>query len=488
MKTKFKLSCLFLAALMLFSLTACGKDNPEPSSTSEGTEQTKPPVEAGSGTTIHTNLWDLTYDEADGWVYEEDDLHDDETSSKIILTLPKEGEDGSIVDAEIRVSVEDPYTFRDYLTSYGFDEYEYAVDQAYDLTPVGGIDCLKAEGNYWGSPCLRYMNRVEGAGATVFMEIIGEYEDERVDKLLSGLTIHLEDTGNEDGPWYWEGEPFSAQPRSVMVGTHTLSSQWLPITDCIITKETFDHAAAVTGDQAYLLVDGELKRFDYDGASLNFAEDIVLDAEYEDISADTTGTLWLANFMEPLISWKDGAQTESYEGPDHVTMHPSGTWGVSWFSGPECEKITLSGGALKTEPMVFQEVDILSHLLIDDSHIYVCGSAVDGSGHKVFVYDSNGALQMTLADSDGSGLGSITFITQTANGYLALDGNMREVVLWTKDGAYLGEADDGDLFGTDYPWFCGGAKLADGSILAIMTEDRADESAMELVAFKLSGF
>lgn len=72
MKTKLKLSGLFLAALMLFSLTACGKDSPEPSSTSEETEQTKPPVEAGSGTTIHTNLWDLTYDEADGWVYEED--------------------------------------------------------------------------------------------------------------------------------------------------------------------------------------------------------------------------------------------------------------------------------------------------------------------------------------------------------------------------------------------------------------------------------
>ena len=54
-------------------------------------------------------------------------------------------------------------------------------------------------------------------------------------------------------------------------------------------------------------MDGELKRYDYGGASLNFAEDIVLNAEYEDISADTTGTLWLANFMEPLISWKDGA-------------------------------------------------------------------------------------------------------------------------------------------------------------------------------------
>ena len=120
--------------------------------------------------------------------------------------------------------------------------------------------------------------------------------------------------------------------------------------------------------------------------------------------------------MEPLISWKDGTQTASYEGPDYVTMHPSGAWGISWFSSAECEKITLSGGTLKTEPLVFKEVDLIQHLLIDENHIYVCGSAVDESGHKVFIYDSNGALQMTLADSDGGGLGSITFITETANG------------------------------------------------------------------------
>ena len=320
------------------------------------------------------------------------------------------------------------------------------------------------------------------------IEIIGEYEDERVDKLLSGLTINLEDTGNVDGPWYWEGEPFSAQPRSAMVGTYTVSSQWLPITDCIVTKETFEHAAAVIGDQVFLLVDGQLKRYDYDGTSLKFAEDIALDSEYEAIFADITGTIWLSNFMEPLISWKDGAQTASYEGPSYVAMHPSGTWGISWFSGPECEKITLSGGAVATGPIVFKEVDLISHLLVDENHIYVTGSAADESGHKIFVYDTNGALQLTLADSDGSGMGSVTFVAETANGYLALDGNMREVVLWTKDGTYIGAAEDSELFGTSYPWFCGGVKLADGSILAIMTEDRADESAMELVAFKLSGF
>ena len=488
MKYHIRILSLLLAALMLFSLAACGgKDGPEPSQTTEGTEQTPPPVET-AGTTINAALFDLTYDEADGWVYEEDDFYDDDTYSSISLSIPEEGKDASLVIAEVYVSIEDPYSFRDNLISYGFDEYEYAVNQAYDFTPVGGVDCLESEGYYWGTPCLRYFNRVEGAGASVFIQIIGEYEDERVDKLLSGLTINLEDIGNVDGPWYWEGEPFSAEPRSVMVGSYTINSEWLPISDCIITHEVFEHAAAVIGNQVFLLVDGELKLYDYDGASLTFAEDIPVDAEYVYMSADTNGSIWLSNFMEPLTSWKDGAKTASYSGPDYVAMHPSGTWGITWFSSAECEKISFSNGAMSTEPIVFSETSSVRRVMIDENHIYVCGSDAADDNHKVFVYDSNGNMQLTLADSDGSGLGSITFVTETANGYMALDGNMREVVLWTKDGTYIGAADDGDLFGTSYPWFCGGAKMADGSILAIMTEDRADESAMELVAFKLSGF
>ena len=487
-KNKKKIFCLLLAVLMLFSLAACGKGDSGEQGQKSGEDDQKFSAEMKSPKTLDACLWDLTYDEQDGWVYEEDEFYDDETFSEIIMMIPGAGEDESIVSAEISVSVEKPYYFRDYLTSYGFDEYEYEVNQSYELTEIGGVDCLEQEGNYWGYPCLRYFNRVESAGATVFIEIVGEYEDERVDKLLSGLTIDLKDIGNVDGPWYWEGEPYLAEPHSVMVGSYTLNSQWIPIMDCIITKETFNHAAAATGNQVFILVDGALKRYDYDGESLKFAQDVVLEDEYEIITADTNGTIWLSNFMEPLISWKDGAKTASYEDNDYVTMHPSGTWGISWFTGAECEKITLSGGAVKTEPIVFGEVDIINHLLIDESHIYVCGSAADESGHKVFVYDSNGTLQLTLTDSDGESLGSITFITETPNGFIGLDGNMREVVIWTKDGAYIGKAEDSDLFGTSYPWFCGATKLSDGSILAIMTETRADESAQELVAFKLSGF
>lgn len=400
MKKKIGITCLLFATLMLFTFTACGKDASETQEqTSAGTKQ-EIPASVKSPKTVNANFWDLVYDEEDGWTYEEDDFYDEETASRITLSIPKDGGDENFVSADIYVSVEEPYTFRDYLTSYGFDEYEYAVNESYDLTNIGGVDCLKQEGNYWGYPCLRYLNRVEGASATVLIEVVGEYENECVDKLLSGLTIRLEDKGHKDGPWYWEGEPFSAESRSVMVGTFTMDSQWLPITDCIVTKETFAHDVAVVGNQAFLLVDG----------------------------------------------------------------------------------------ALKTEPIVFKEVDVISHLLIDEKHIYVCGSAVDDSGHKVFVYDANGVLQMTLVDSDGGSLGSITFVAETTNGYLALDGNMRTVVLWTKDGTYIGEADGSDLFGTSYPWFCSGTKLSDGSILVIMTETRADKSAEELLAFKLSGF
>ena len=93
---------------------------------------------------------------------------------------------------------------------------------------------------------------------------------------------------------------------------------------------------------------------------------------------------------------------------------------------------------------------------------------------------------MILTDEAGDALGSITFIAQIPGGFLGMDGNMRDVVLWSADGTYLGSIEDHDLFGTSYPWFCGGAVLDDGSILVIMTEDRDDESAMELVAFKLS--
>lgn len=497
-----KLLCLLLALVMVCSLAACGGDgnketteeSTEPSAeatdTSDSAQESTEPS-TGSETTISTPLWDLTYDEADGWVYDaEEDLYDRSDYCQITIKIPKpEDESYSLIKAFISVKLDTPYSFRDDLVRYGFDEYEYGANHSYEMVNVGGVDCVCTVSDPWTSEGARYLGRDEAAGASVTVSFSGDCADPRAQKLLSGLSMKLTDVGNVDGPWYWEGEPFTAENRQALVGTVNLSSTWILFQENLRTYETFAHVAAVYGEVAYVLTGGELKQYAYDGTSLSNPVDIPLpDTDYEYMNLDANGNLWVSNFFNPLLRITDDQVAASYDGPDYVVMDPTGTWGISWFTEPTCEKLVLTDGVLTTQPITFPELKMVSEVFIDDNHIYVCGSAADESGHKIFIYDHAGTYQMTLADSDGTGMGSITFVAQTDNGFLALDGNMRKVVLWTNDGTYIGEVDDADLFGTSYPWLCGASKLDDGSFLVVLTEDRPDESAMELVAFKLSGF
>jgi hypothetical protein len=478
-----KVMALLLALILVLSLAACEVKTP-----GESTQptQTDPVASPGEKKLVQTDLWSLEYDTA-AWSYDKDALYENDGYASLSLKTVG-GSSANDASVEISVSVEDHEGFRNYLANNGIDAYAYAVNNAYELTKIGGVDCLQKESTYWGSDCVRYFGRVEAASVTVFIEVMGDCKNPKVEQLLAGLSIKTENIGNVDCPWPWEGTPFSAPNASAMAGTHTISSRWVPITDCIVTRETFDHAVAVVGNKAYILGEEKLRQYSFDGTSLTDAKDIAISGDFEQIQAVNGGTVWISGFMEPLVSLQDGKQTSAYEGPDNVTMHPSGLWGISWFSSSECEKITLSGGTMSTTPLKFPQVSTISTVLVDEQYIYVCGYAADDSGHKVFVYDLNGVHQMTLTDAKGESLGSITFIAQTANGFLALDGNMRRVVLWTPDGTYIGAIEDSDLFGTHYPWFCGGTKLSDGSFLVLMTEDRTDKSAMELVAFVLSGF
>lgn len=477
----------YIAFLLIFVLIAglCACDKaPTPNFETEA-PPTLPPTSAQKET-VQRELWQLTYDPG-VWVEDEDVWDFSDNPGKIVLEIP-DGDDSYIINAEIRANEEDAESFRSYLTSYGFDPYEYAVNSSYDLVNIGGVDCLKQEGNYYGSPCLRYFGRVENAGVTVFIEIIGEYESDYVDQLLDGLTFTLTDVGNTDFPWPWEGTPFQGVNADVMIATHTLQSRWTSLQPELITTETFDHQIAVIGENVYILADGQLLAYRLSGGALVYESQISLDSEYQYIFSDREGSLWVSDFMEDLLQLKDGSQIAAYADTDYVSMHPSGQWGISWFTDPECQKLTFRDGILQTESISFPEVDMISELIVDESYIYVCGSSASDDAHRVFVYDLTGKLALTLDDADGEGLGSITYVGQSENGFIGLDGNMRSVILWTADGTYIGEADDGELFGTDYPWLCGGAKLPDGSFLILLTEDRADQSAMELTAYILSGF
>lgn len=478
-----KLLALLLALLMVLSLAACGgdddtEDTGRRSSKDKQTEDTtEAPVE---GKALETELWTLIYDD-EIWEYDDEELYDEEDWCDVSIMIPMD--DGYEINVEITASIEDHADFRDELNYYGFEAEKY-VDGDYDTVKVGGVDMLKYETESWGEDVCRYFNRVEGAGATVGVVISGEY-DERVEQLLKGLTFNLEDTGNEDAPWPWDGQPFEADDESYMIGGYTVDSQWLPMDESLVTFETFNHSVAVVGDNAYILGDEMVRVYSFDGDSLEFDHVMDIEGAYEYAYSDESGILWLSGFMEDFVGFMDEQQVANFGEMDTVAVSPDGTWGVNWFSGPECMLLEIGATKVSESVITFEEVDTIMHLNVDNDYIYVCGSD-ENYDHGVFVYDTDGDLKMTLKGEDGEGLGSITFVAQFDGGFIGLDGNMREIILWDEEGNWLGNCEDSDLFGTYYPWFCGGALLDDGSIIVIMTDDRTDESAMELVAFKLS--
>ena len=522
-----KTIAFFLSMTMVLSLAACGTNEADRSEQTDSTadnaeqadsasvdsgetedtedveeaQQEKDTYELVSPRTITSNYVELTYDEADGWVLPEYYLFDEDSYTDISLTIPFE--EGADIDRDqvpeqegagtydqeisvaISVSLEDVSNFRYYLTMYDLDQQKYA-EGGYDLINIGGADCVLSEGENWGIPVLNYLGRVENAGITISMEITGaENGDRRINKLLSGLTFKLEDAGNVDPPWSWEGQAFSGGSYSAKAGNVTLSSQWVPASKSILVESASMYAGAVVGENVYLPFGDLLKHYSYDGSFLAYVEDIKLDHSYEYIFADEKGTLWLSSYGVPALRIKDGAQTYYDDLEGVLAVSPSGTWGVL-DAGSEYQKVTFSGEKVKTKSMAFDDIDWISSFLVDDDHIYASGDAVDGTGRKVFIYNKKGKLQKILSGEDGEGLGSIEFVAETDKGYIGLDAYYKEVLLWEKDGTYMGSASHKDLFGTNSPWLCGGSVLDDGSFLVYITDERVDGSAKEMIIYHLS--
>ncbi len=477
-----KLLAILIAVFMMVSFAACGEK--EPANNDKESQQNSVSTADGE---ITTPLFTLKYDDS-VWKYYPDDTTADEDNCSVTLQIPDpDDSEYYLVNADIKVYLDEPYDFREDLVYYGFNQYEYKVNNKYDFTKVGGVDLLKYDD---GDDTLIYFNRVENANASVYVEFDAtDINDSRIQALLDGITFNIKDIGNVDGPWEWEGKPFSAEPASAQAGSLTVSSTFVPFEAPVTTFETFDHSVAAVGDRVYVLVDGELSECHYDGTCLAFVNKIELpEDDYDRIEATSDGTLWVSGSMNDIVCINNGAVTKTYEDIDNLAMHPSGTWGINYFTSNECEVVTFSGNTYTSTPVTFKEADTIMHLNVDANNIYVCANAADESGHKVFVYNKDGVLQKTLCDAEGEGLGSVTFVTQTSNGYIAFDGNMRDVLLWNNDGSFIAEISDGDLFSTGYPWFCDSTVLSDGSILTIMTDEREDRSATELVAFVVKGF
>ena len=490
-----------LAAVMCLNLcltaTACGnkKDNSskkESSSAAETTvSETDESSEEASETKSDTDynvvktFWKAdipdTLKENEEYASEDSDY-----SSNIFEALNSSEEVERSV--KIEVTKEDSMDYRRGIISYDIDLKDYAEGKI-DTVTLGGMAFAKISTESWGETNTVFMSRYEASQMSVTIKVTGDADSDDIQSVLNTIEFTLPEGTETDAPYPWDGEPLITEAGTADIGSYNLTAKQIIASESILPNDIFDNRVAVVGDTMYALSDYHLYIFKLNGTKAELQETVEFENDYSQMSCDENGNVYISGFMGPLLVYRDGKQTDAPDGEDQFVISRDGSFGVEYFTSPdEVNKVTFNADGTvsrETLPVDTNIISMVSDVFITKDYILISGNAADDSGHKLFVFDHSGKYLRTLADSEGESLGSITGAVQTDNGIMAIDGNMRTVVLWDNEGKCLGEADDSNLFGTNYPWISGLTQTKDGKIYVSMIEERTDNSWDEMIMFQL---
>ncbi len=493
-----KLLVLLLALALIFSLAACGDDDaPEETKAPAPTEEVEPTDGGGDepasadGTLLETTVLDITY--SDDWFYDEEYTY--EYDGSVSLNFEIIEDDTTVQWVDISLDVESPSYYRGYLNSAGIDAYDLVTNNTGTYVDIAGMQMLVIEGIDWaGDPYLRYLGRDESRSLTFDIDIttMGTLETELIDALLSSIVIKVEDGDLVDPPWFWEGTPIDFSGTAPLsVGGYTLTATHLKMDMPFETFNIFDAYIALSGNTLWLNADDKLYQYNMAGDTLSYIGEYTTPTgdTVGEIASDTAGNIYASDFISPMFRIApDGMVTQFDIVDDTTAMHPSGTWGLSYFGSSDIEKVTINGDTVSKE-MFLASSDEFSPWSIDitQNYILIYGSETADSTYNVRVYDFSGNVVMKLTRSDGS-FGSITDIVETANGFIAIDGNFRELVMWDLSGNFIGVVDIPMLMGPDYCWPSSLINAPDGSLLICYTQERDDESGDEVLISRITGF
>ena len=109
-----------------------------------------------------------------------------------------------------------------------------------------------------------------------------------------------------------------------------------------------------------------------------------LDDDFEYLSGDSSGMLYLSPGIGDVIGVKDGKKALQTTVDGDLNMHPSGEWGISFWVNSDTQKIANQGGNLTAEPWILTGLNndeerkgpfsMLDDVQITNSHIMVAGS------------------------------------------------------------------------------------------------------------------
>ena len=485
---------LVSVAVCAFLMTVCGQKqaaaDPKQSVENEAADKFKDRESTDLG------LFKVYY--PDSWKYDEENMQKEDGYARVTFF---DGETREDSQCEVRISAESEgaYSFRENLDSYGVELKDFA-DGKMETLSIGNAEYTVIPMNDSGRFFYQYRHEPSGISYTIHTDI-GQ-DDAQVKELLEGIWLELKDEGLKDAPWPWEGEPFQPVLTQQMAGSYTIVPEYIPFEEPQGIFEIMDHKFYKQGNQIFHLLENQLEIYEYSADGMKYVSSMELEDEYEYISATPDGMLYLSQGIFEVIGVKDGQKALQTTVTGDLTMHPSGEWGISFWVNSDTQKITNQNGNLTSEPWILTGLNddasrqgpfsMLDDVEISEQHILVAGNiAAEDDNKKIIVYDHDGnqLLELGGADiSDPDKLGSITGMAETENGFVAIDGNMRGIQFWDKEGVHVGTIRAKDIFGTDYPWLEDMQLLDDGSILILATQKRADESASELMLFRLTGF
>jgi len=453
------------------------------------------------GETVDAGFFSVTYPKE--WTYDKEKASIEESYSEIKFTIPDEADaEKAQYSITVGANAESTKQYRKNFINKGTDLKDLA-DGKLNSIDVAETAFYETSG---GSNAYYYRHDASGMSYYVRLEAAGSSNgsiDAAVPPfadIIKGIELNLTDKGEAAVPWPWEGTPWAPTLNPQMAGSFTITPVFLKADEPIILDAIMDTTFAVVGDKIYTVAGTDMRSYTLGSESVSLDDSTELQRKYELIRTDSAGKLYLSEGIGKIAVYDGFKQVTATEISQDLAIHKSGKWGISFWVNSDPMKVTVEDGILKEAPWVLTNIrddasrkgffSMISDVRISDSHIIVAGKVAGGGGEKIMVYDYKGkelfALENTKADK--SGLGSVTGIVETKNGFLATDGNMRDIVLWNPSGKHIGTINVPDLIGAKHCWLEDMQLLDDGSILVGLSQERGDKSADELLFFRLSGF
>lgn len=342
---------------------------------------------------------------------------------------------------------------------------------------------------------LKAMARNIPKETNIEIQFAGDKLSAEAENLLKSFVLLTEDTGHTDPPYAHEGEEFAPTTGEISIGDYKFSAEYIKLDPVIPTYETFKTFGAQNGNYFYLVKNDELYIYDMND-SMKLVKTEKLPNEYSAIVASPNGKTYVTEpYKDSFILEGLEVEKTALDIKNKLTLHPSGTWGIEHnFSIDDINKVTINDdGTMTSEPIAFVGADgnpvqkMAANLFILEEKIAIPGGTEgEDSVYALGIYNTDGTLDVLLKNKDDKNLGSITGIIEGTNTYFAADANMRAFYLWDKTGNFLGEVEDSDILGTNYPWMAKFFKGMDGNTYLVGTEERPDKSSNEVIVYKIN--